>query len=139
MKALVVLAFCVAALAPLGVRAQDKKSGNNPSDSYQVVNDAERVYNVRPDTLWEKAEHAAYRDFEVDSEDADKFTIQMHTKVSLASNGVHVTVTLEREGADKTRIKVKAEKKSGVFFWSSPTRIVRNYFKDIDSQLAGKS
>ncbi|MGH9824190.1 MAG: hypothetical protein ACREDR_13175 [Blastocatellia bacterium] len=135
-KVLAICGFLLTAIS--AAQGQEKKAGNNSSDLYQTVNDSERVYNVRLDRMWEKAVHAAYRGFEVDSADNDKFVIQMHAKVSLASNGVHVTVTLESAGPDKTRIKVKAEKKSSVFFWSSPTRIVRNYFKDIDSQLTAK-
>lgn len=133
-----ICAVAVLALSAVAVARPQKTSAPETSGLYQQVNDSERVYNIRFEDMWPAVMHASYQNFEVNTVDLEKNVIDMHTKVSLASNGIHVTVSVEQVGLDKTRVVVKTAKKSSVFFWSSPNRIQRNYFKDIDEQITPK-
>ncbi|HKV41505.1 MAG TPA: hypothetical protein VJX67_20025 [Blastocatellia bacterium] len=119
---------------PAALQSNDKNKPANTGANSKTAG-SERVYDQSLDETWRVAVHAAYRNFEVQSTDMDKHVIQMWTKASLASNRISVAVTLQKVSDKQTGVKVEASKKSKLFFWGSPARIIRDYFKEMDSQF----
>jgi hypothetical protein len=116
------------------------KSAADAKVRYEKVSDTERIYNLSLDDLWMICVHAANQNFSVDSADRDKGAIQMHTGVSLGSNGFQVSVAVEKIDGAKTRLKVNSIKtgKAITLSLGSNARITEKYFKRIDELLDPK-